>query len=200
MRGRLVRESENLDIRQNLQVVETRESGALFPVSSVRKHHCVGWFTDQKKEDSLRISSFRSPKEALQTESPRALRGYVEKEKGVKHRSLAAVPNRPKSAGRMRLEISNGHFAARDKRGDPSKQTKRNERSSEKLDHARQQALRIMKFPWAAKNSKQFLRTMTCKQAADHKPCGRINAVPILPKEFLHGDSPFCLSGGKSLR
>ena len=145
-----------------------------------------------KREDSPRISSFRSLKEALQTESPRALRGYVEKEKAVKHRSLAAVSNRPKSAGRMRLEISNGHFAARDKCGDPSKQTKRNERSSEKLDHARQQALRIMKFPWAAKNSKQFLRTMTCKQAADHKPGGRINAVPILPKEFPHGDSAFC--------
>jgi len=100
----------------------------------------------------------------------------------------------------MRLEIRNGHFAARDKRCDSSKQTKRNERSSEKLDHACQQALRIMNFPWATKNSKQFLRTMTCKQAADHKPRGGINAVPILRKIFLHGDSPFCFSGGKSLR
>jgi len=50
-----------------------------------------------------------------------------------------------------------------------------------------------MKLPLAAKNSKQFLRTMTCKQAADHKPGGRINAVPILPKVFLHGDFSFLL-------
>jgi hypothetical protein len=128
------------------------------------------------------------------------LRGYVKKEKAVKHRALAAIPNRPKSVGRMCLEISNGHFAARDKRCDPSKQAKRNERSSEKLDHTCQQALRIMQYPLAAKNSKQFLRTMTCKQAADHKPGDRINAIPILPKEFLHGDSPFWLSDGKSLR
>src|SRR6266566_228489 len=57
-----------------------------------------------------------------------------------------------------------------------------------------------MKFPRAAENSKQFLRAMACIQEADHKSSYWINAVPILPKEFGHGDAPFRLSGGESLR
>src|SRR5438094_1314482 len=77
----------------------------------------------------------------------------------------------------MYHEVGHGHFAAGDERANASKQTKRNEKSTNKLDPAAGLCERIIRAGHAAKHAENQLPTMTCEHEPHDQPHDTINRI-----------------------
>ena len=73
----------------------------------------------------------------IDTPYPGALRRHMKKYETVKYGQFAVILDRPRAGGKMPREICHGHLPTRDKRGRPSGETDRDQRSRDELDQAR---------------------------------------------------------------
>ena len=93
----------------------------------------------------------------------------------------------PEPAACVRLEVSDGHFAARQKCGDSGEQAQSDENATAELDDASGQSFRIIQFALAAENAEEFLRSVTGEEGAGDNPREGINVRFVFRKESLHG-------------